>query len=314
MKALVTGGAGFIGSHLCHTLINHDYEVICVDNFLAGEKAKIQDLLNNPQFTLIEHDIIQPLEKATIEKISHLDFVYHLASPASPIKYHQYPIETLLVNSQGTYNLLELSLEKEAKFLYTSTSEIYGDPEQHPQKESYWGKVNPVGPRSCYDEGKRFGEALTMAYIRKRQVKAKIVRIFNTYGPCMSLEDGRVVSNFILQALRNEVLTINGDGQQTRSFCYIDDMIEGLLKMMDSPEHGPINLGNPEEISIQKLAGKIIQLTHSSSRIKFLPLPEDDPYRRQPDIALARQKLNWQPQISLEEGLQKTIKYFQKFI
>lgn len=314
MKALVSGGAGFIGSHLCKVLIKTGQEVVCLDNLIAGEKAKIQDLLNNPQFTFIEHDIIQPLEPETIKKISHLDLVYHLASPASPIKYYQYPIETLLVNSQGTYNLLELSLGKGAKFLYTSTSEVYGDPEQHPQKESYWGKVNPVGPRSCYDEGKRFAEALTMAYFKKKQLDAKIVRIFNTYGPGMSLDDGRVVSNFILQALRNEDLTINGDGRQTRSFCYIDDMIEGLLKMMGSPENGPINLGNPEEVTIRQLAQKIIKTTGSSSKIKFLPLPEDDPYRRQPDITLARQKLNWQPQISLEEGLRKTIEYFKRLV
>lgn len=314
MKALVTGGAGFIGSHLCRKLIEEGSEVICIDNLIAGEKEKVKDLLDHPKFKFIEHDVIKPFNHLAIQPFSHLDLVFHLASPASPEKYSKFPIETLLVNSQGTYNLLQLSVKNKAKFLFTSTSEIYGDPQQHPQKETYWGRVNPVGPRSCYDEGKRFGEALTVNFLERYNLDAKIVRIFNTYGPGMSLDDGRVISNFILQALRGEDLTVQGDGKQTRSFCYIDDMVEGLMKMMFSSESGPINLGNPEEISILDLAKKVIKLTGSKVKIKFTSLPEDDPSRRQPDITKARKKLNWQSQVPLSEGLKKTIEYFRKKI
>lgn len=314
MKTIVAGGAGFIGSHLCKRLINDGHEVICLDNLIAGEREKVKELFDHPKFQFIKHDIIKPLNPSTFKLPAQLDFIYHLASPASPIKYSQYPIETLLVNSQGTYNLLDLSLKSGAKFLFASTSEIYGDPQEHPQKETYWGKVNPVGTRSCYDEGKRFGEALTMAYLRKHKLDTKIVRIFNTYGPGMNLNDGRVVSNFILQALRGEDLTVQGDGTQTRSFCYISDMVEGLLAMMTSKETGPINLGNPEEISILDLAKKVIKLTGLKAKIKFTSLPEDDPARRQPDISLAKEKLNWQPQISLADGLQKTIEYFRQMV
>lgn len=314
MKALVTGGAGFIGSHLCRKLIEEGSEVICVDNLIAGEKEKVKDLLKNSKFKFIEHDVIKPFGRLMEKQFGHLDLIFHLASPASPEKYSKFPIETLLVNSQGTHNLLQLSVKNKAKFLFTSTSEIYGDPQQHPQKETYWGRVNPVGPRSCYDEGKRFGEAISVTFLERHNLDAKIVRIFNTYGPDMSLDDGRVISNFILQALRGEDLTVQGDGKQTRSFCYISDMVEGLLKMMFSSESGPINLGNPEEISILELAKKVIKLTASKTKIKFTPLPEDDPARRQPDITLAKKKLNWEPKVSLDEGLQKTIEYFKKEI
>jgi len=310
-KTLVTGGAGFIGSHLCEKLLDGGNEVWCLDNFITGSRKNIEHLLNNPQFHLIEWDVIKPLEQ-----IPNLDYIYHLASPASPVQYQKYPIETLLVNSVGIYNMLELSRKTGAKFLYTSTSEIYGNPREHPQRETYWGNVNSIGIRSCYDEGKRFGEAMVMAYVRKFDLDGRIARVFNTYGPKMEKNDGRVVSNFIVQALTKQPLTVYGDGSQTRSFCYVDDTVDGLIKLMNEEKaRGEIfNIGNPEEHSIIEFANLIKKLTASSSKIVFNNLPEDDPTRRQPDITRAKQILGWRPKITLEEGLLKTIEYFQQII
>lgn len=309
---LVAGGAGFIGSHLCGTLLDKGYKVICLDNFITGEKENISRLFQNENFSLIEKDII------ALDDLPEFNYLFDLASPASPNaksarSYIAFPIETLLVNSTGTHKLLEQTRKFNAKFLYASTSEIYGDPEVSPQPEDYFGNVNPVGIRSVYDEAKRFGEAITMAYVRKMDLDARIVRIFNTYGPFMRADDGRVVSNFINQALKNEPITIYGEGSQTRSFCYISDMIEGLLAAMfsENTKGEVINLGNPDEKSIKEIAEMIKQNTNSTSEIIHEDLPEDDPKVRKPDISKAQNVLNWQPKISLPEGLEKTIEYFK---
>jgi len=320
---LVAGGAGFIGSHLCKKLLDDNYKVICVDNFLTSDKNNLQNLLKNPEFTLIEHDIIKPIQNSTLRLGlgQSLDYVFHLASPASPNKksaksYINYPIETLLVNSVGTYNLLQLARQFEACFLYASSSEIYGDPEISPQKEEYFGNVNPNGVRSVYDEGKRFGEAMTMGFVRKYDLDARVVRIFNTYGPLMQAQDGRVVSNFINQAIRNKPITVYGKGSQTRSFCYINDMVMGIiLAMSTSNTKGEVfNLGNPDERTILELANLIKKMTNSSSEIIFENLPKDDPKSRKPDIAKAQKMLGWRPKVATEEGLQKTISYFKNII
>ncbi len=305
-RILITGGAGFIGSHLCDYLINKGHDIICVDNLFSGSKNNIRHLLSHPYFEFIRHDIIHPL-------FIEVDQVYHLACPASPIHYQYNPIKTIKTNVIGTINMLGLAKRVKARILLASTSEIYGNPKVHPQPETYWGNVNPIGPRSCYDEGKRVAETLMMDYHRQNNVDIRIVRIFNTYGPRMALNDGRVISNFIVQALRGNPLTVYGDGTQTRSFCYISDLIEGLVKTMEQEDFiGPVNLGNPNEIKIIELAKIVLKLTHSKSDIIFKPLPPDDPVRRCPDITLARQKLNWQPNVSLEEGLKETIKYFSE--
>ncbi|MEO0075296.1 MAG: UDP-glucuronic acid decarboxylase family protein, partial [candidate division WOR-3 bacterium] len=304
-----SGGAGFIGSHLCDYFINQGHKVICVDNFITGQKRNIQHLLANPNFQLINHDIAEKFQ--VDEKINAiLDF----ASPASPKDYLKYPIQTLKTNAYGAHNLLELALKHNAKFLLASTSEVYGDPQVHPQIESYWGNVNPVGPRAVYDESKRFAEAITITYHRELKVDVKIARIFNTYGPRMRADDGRIVPNLICQALRNEPLTIYGDGKQTRSFCYISDMIDGLVKLLSSNITGPINLGNPDEFNMLEFAELVLQITHAKSKIVFEPLPIDDPQKRRPDITLARQQLNWQPKVKLIDGLKPTIEWFKSII
>lgn len=310
--ALVAGGGGFIGSHLCSSLLDKGYKVICLDNFITGEKENISHLLQNENFSLIEKDIV------TLDDLPGFDYLFHLASPASPNarssrSYIAFPIETLLVNSAGTHRLLELAKKNNAKFLYASTSEIYGDPEVSPQSEDYFGNVNPVGVRSVYDEAKRFGESVTMAYVRKFDLDARIVRIFNTYGPKMRADDGRVVSNFINQALKSEPITIYGDGTQTRSFCYITDMIDGLFAAISSEntKGEVINIGNPDEKKISEIAETIKQMTASTSEIVLEKLPEDDPKVRKPDISKANRILDWQPKITLSEGLEKTIEYFK---
>ena len=307
-RILVTGGAGFLGSHLCHRLIKDGNEVICVDNFYSGSKENIRHLLHNPRFELIRHDITMPLYG--VEKV---DEIYNLACPASPVHYQSDPVQTTKVNVVGAINMLGLAKRVGAKILQASTSEVYGDPDVHPQVEGYRGNVNPIGPRACYDEGKRCAETLFFDYLRQHKMPIKVVRIFNTYGPRMHPQDGRVVSNFIVQALHNDDITIYGNGEQTRSFCYVDDLIEAMVRMMATDAHvtGPINIGNPREFSMLQLAQKVIELTGSSSKIVNKPLPEDDPRQRKPDITKAWQVLAWQPQIELEEGLQKTIEYFK---
>jgi UDP-glucuronate decarboxylase len=304
-RVLVTGGGGFLGSHLCKRLLEKGCEVLCVDNFYTGRRANIADLLGNPMFEVLRHDICFPL-------YIEVDEIYNLACPASPIHYQFDPVQTTKTSVHGAINMLGLAKRIKAKILQASTSEVYGDPAVHPQDESYWGNVNPVGFRSCYDEGKRCAETLFFDYYRQNNLKIKVARIFNTYGPKMHPNDGRVVTNFIVQALKNQDITIYGDGLQTRSFCYVDDLIEGLLKLMESPDEftGPVNLGNPKEIAILELAQKIIELTGSRSKIVYKPLPEDDPRQRQPEISLAKQKLGWEPKTDLEEGLRKTIDYF----
>lgn len=305
---LVTGGAGFIGSHLCEALLARGEEVLCLDNFFTGKKSNIQHLLGNPRFELIRHDITHPI-------YLEVDRIFNLACPASPVHYQINPVKTIKTNVLGTLNVLGLAKRVKARVLQASTSEIYGDPLEHPQKETYWGNVNPIGPRSCYDEGKRVAEALFFDYYRQNNVDIRVVRIFNTYGPRMLVNDGRVVSNFIVQALKNEPITVYGDGSQTRSFCYISDLVEGLLKMMDCDGFvGPVNLGNPAEYTILELAQMIKELTNSKSEIVFKPLPKDDPTRRRPDISLAREKLNWEPKVSIRDGLLKTIDYFKKIL
>ena len=308
-RILVTGGAGFIGSHLCEKLLNDGMEVLCVDNFFTGRKDNILELLKNPYFEIIRHDISFPL-------FVEVDEIYNLACPASPIHYQFDPVQTTKTSVVGALNMLGLAKRLKIKVLQASTSEVYGDPIEHPQKESYWGNVNPIGLRACYDEGKRCAETLFFDYYRQHQSKIKVIRIFNTYGPHMHPFDGRVVSNFIIQALKNEAITIYGNGTQTRSFCYVNDLIDGMIKVMGSEDSftGPINLGNPNEISILELAQKIIKLCNSSSKIVFNKLPNDDPARRKPDITLARTKLNWEPKVSLDEGLKLTIEYFNKLI
>ncbi|HPI29067.1 MAG TPA: SDR family oxidoreductase [Bacteroidales bacterium] len=306
-KILVTGGAGFLGSHLCERLLNEGNEVICLDNYFTGQKQNIVHLLDNPYFELIRHDVTMPF-------FIEVDQIYNLACPASPIHYQYNPIKTIKTSVMGAINMLGLAKRIQAKILQSSTSEVYGDPKEHPQNESYWGNVNPIGLRACYDEGKRCAEALFMNYHRQNQVKIKIIRIFNTYGPRMHPHDGRVVSNFILQALNNQDITIYGDGMQTRSFCYADDLIDGMIRMMNTPEDfiGPVNIGNPVEFTILELAQLVIELTKSKSKIIFHPLPADDPMQRKPDIELAKTVLGWEPKIQLREGLEKTIAYFKK--
>jgi UDP-glucuronate decarboxylase len=306
-RILVTGGAGFIGSHLCEALLSKGNDVICLDNFFTGSKQNIVHLIDNPYFELVRHDVIQPF-------YAEVDEIYNLACPASPIHYQYNPIKTIKTSIMGSINMLGLAKRVHAKIMQASTSEVYGDPNVHPQSETYWGHVNPNGIRSCYDEGKRCAETLFMDYHRQNNVKIKIVRIFNTYGPRMDPNDGRVVSNFIVQALRGDDITIFGDGSHTRSFQYVDDLVGGMIKMMDSPDSftGPVNLGNPVEFTITDLAKKILDITRSHSKIIHLPLPEDDPKQRQPDIRLAWEKLIWAPEINLETGLVRTIEYFKK--
>ena len=305
-RILVSGGAGFIGSHLCTRLINDGHEVICLDNFFTGSKDNIAHLMGNHHFEVVRHDVTYPYS-------AEVDEIYNLACPASPIHYQHDPIQTAKTSVMGAINMLGLAMRLDAKVLQASTSEVYGDPIVHPQPEHYWGNVNPVGYRSCYDEGKRCAETLFMDYHRQNDVRVKIIRIFNTYGPRMLPNDGRVVSNFVLQALNNEDITIYGDGKQTRSFQYIDDLIEGMIRMMETEDDftGPVNLGNPNEFSIQELAEKIIAMTGSSSKIVFKSLPNDDPKQRQPDITLAKKKLGWEPTIELEDGLSRMIEYFK---
>jgi UDP-glucuronate decarboxylase len=307
-RVLVTGGAGFIGSHLIERLLERGNDVVCLDNFFTGSKQNIVHLIDNPYFELIRHDIVEPI-------LLEVDDVYNLACPASPVHYQYNPVKTIKTNVLGTINMLGLAKRTHARLFQASTSEVYGDPERHPQKEDYWGHVNPIGIRSCYDEGKRVAETLCMDYHRQNKVPVKLVRIFNTYGPRMAINDGRVVSNFIVQALRNEPITIYGEGQQTRSFCYVDDLVAGFLAMMDKTGDdftGPVNIGNPGEFTIRELADKVIQLTGSKSTIVKCPLPPDDPTQRRPDISLAKEKLGWEPTIHLEEGLKKTIAYFDE--
>lgn len=307
-RILVTGGAGFLGSHLCERLLNEGHDVICLDNYFTGNKQNVVHLLDNPYFELVRHDVITPY-------FAEVDEIYNLACPASPIHYQHNPIKTIKTSVMGAINMLGLAKRVRAKVLQASTSEVYGDPAIHPQPESYWGNVNPNGIRSCYDEGKRCAETLFMDYHRQNNVKIKIIRIFNTYGPRMNPKDGRVVSNFIMQALRNEDITIYGTGEQTRSFQYCDDLIEGMLRTMATGDDfiGPVNLGNPNEFTMLELAQKVIELTNSKSKLIFEPLPQDDPKQRQPNIDLAKEKLTWEPKIQLEEGLKKTIEYFEKF-
>ncbi|MBB1518882.1 SDR family oxidoreductase [Pseudomonas sp. SR9] len=309
MRVLVTGGAGFIGSHLCRRLLADGHEVLSVDNYFTGSRQNIQDLLANPRFEAMRHDVTFPL-------YVEVDRIFNFACPASPIHYQRDPVQTTKTSVHGAINMLGLAKRTGARILQASTSEVYGDPECHPQTESYWGRVNPIGIRSCYDEGKRCAETLFFDYYRQHALDIKVVRIFNTYGPGMQLQDGRVVSNFIVQALRGEDITIYGDGAQTRSFCFVSDLVDGVVAMMDSPADftGPVNLGNPVEYSIAEIAETIISLCGSASRLSYMPLPEDDPRQRQPDISLARERLNWQPSVALEEGLQETIRYFQQVL
>jgi len=305
-RVLVTGGAGFLGSHLCERLLKEGNDILCLDNFFTGNKNNIAHLLGRPHFEVLRHDIINPI-------YLEVDEIYNMACPASPAHYQFNPIKTIKTNVMGAINVLGIAKRTKAKILQASTSEVYGDPDVHPQKESYWGRVNPVGIRSCYDEGKRAAECLMMDYRRQNAVNAKIVRIFNTYVPRMAVNDGRVVSNFIVQALQGKNITVYGNGNHTRSFCYCDDLIDGLIKMMNSADDffGPVNIGNPDEFNILQLARMIIDLTGGSSKIDFQPLPADDPTQRKPDITLAQKKLGWQPKIALEQGLVTTIQYFR---
>jgi len=317
---MVTGGAGFLGSHLCDRLLAEGHDVICLDNLITGRRENIQHLFARPQFHFVRHDITLPMDFPALLSASEgqplpatrrLDYILHFASPASPRDYARHPIHTLKVGALGTYHALGLAKAHDSVFLLASTSEIYGDPEVSPQPEKYWGNVNPIGPRSVYDEAKRFAEAISMAYYREHEVKVRIVRIFNTYGERMRLEDGRALPNFMVQALQGKPLTVYGKGNQTRSLCYVSDLVEGLYRLLTSGQTGPINLGNPEEVSILQLAQAIIRATTSKSSIVYEPLPEDDPQRRQPDITAAREKLGWQPTVSLESGLAKTLPYFR---
>jgi len=305
-KILVTGGAGFLGSHLCERLLDSGNEVLCVDNFFTGSRKNIQHLLSNPNFEFLRHDVTLPLHV-------EVDQIYNLACPASPVHYQFDPVQTTKTSVYGAINMLGLAKRLKARILQASTSEVYGDPEIHPQPEGYWGRVNPVGVRSCYDEGKRCAETLFFDYWRQHGIEIKVVRIFNTYGPRMHPKDGRVVSNFIVQALRGEAITIYGNGHQSRSFCYVDDLIEAIIRMMNAPSDftGPVNIGNPGEFTMLELAELIIKLTGSKSRMLFKPLPSDDPKQRQPDITLAKERLNWRPSVALEDGLKKTISHFK---
>ena len=306
-RILVTGGAGFLGSHLCEVLLNKGHDVLCVDNFYTGAKANIAHLLPHSHFELMRHDITFPL-------YVEVDEIYNLACPASPIHYQNDPVQTTKTSVHGSINMLGLAKRVKARILQASTSEVYGDPRVHPQPEEYWGRVNPIGLRACYDEGKRCAETLFMDYRRQHNLRVKIARIFNTYGPRMHPNDGRVVSNFIVQALANEPITVYGDGRQTRSFCFVDDLVQALITLMQTPDEfcGPVNLGNPTEFTILELAQTVIALTGSSSSIRFMPLPSDDPVQRQPDISLARNVLGWEPMVQLAEGLEKTIRYFRE--
>ncbi len=308
-RILITGGAGFLGSHLCERLLAQGHEVICADNYFTGSKANIAHLLKHPYFELMRHDVTFPL-------YVEVDEIYNMACPASPVHYQYDPVQTTKTSVHGAINMLGLAKRVRAKILQASTSEVYGDPKIHPQREDYWGHVNPIGIRSCYDEGKRCAETLFFDYHRQNQVRIKVARIFNTYGPRMHPHDGRVVSNFIVQALNNESISIYGDGKQTRSFCYVDDLVGGLMNLMNSPDDvtGPINIGNPGEFTMLELAEKVIALSGSKSKLEFKPLPADDPKQRQPDITLAKKVLNWQPTINLDEGLTKTIAYFKTLI
>ncbi len=306
-RILITGGAGFLGSHLCERLLNDGNDVLCVDNYYTGRRKNIEHLLSNPSFEAMRHDITFPL-------YVEVDEIYNMACPASPVHYQYDPVQTTKTSVHGAINMLGLAKRLNAKILQASTSEVYGDPEENPQRETYWGRVNPIGPRSCYDEGKRCAETLFFDYYRQHGMKIKVARIFNTFGPRMLPDDGRVVSNFIVQALRNEPVTLYGDGNQTRSFCYVDDMVEGMIRLMETEDDftGPVNLGNPEEISMAELANIIIRMTGSNSDIVHMPLPVDDPIRRKPDITLANEKLGWLPVVSLKEGLEQTIGYFKQ--
>ena len=305
-RALVTGGSGFLGSHLCDALLGEGYRVVAADNLLTGSLENIAHLRNDARFEFVEKDVCEPAEWGT------LDYVFHFASPASPVDYAKHGIETLRVGSAGTFAALEAARRGGAKFMMASTSECYGDPLIHPQPESYWGNVNPIGPRSVYDEAKRFSEAVTAAYRRYHKVDTRILRIFNTYGPRMQLHDGRVIPNFMWQALRGEDLTVYGDGSQTRSFCYVSDEIDGILRLAKSDEHEPVNVGNPQEFTVLECARKVIAVTGSRSKIKFEPLPQDDPKQRKPDIAKARRLLGWEPKVDLDHGLKLSLEYFQK--
>jgi len=305
MRILVTGGAGFLGSHLCVRLLRDGHEVLCLDNFFTGRKKNIAEFMCNPSFELVRHDIVLPI-------LLEVDRIYHLACPASPIHYQYNPVKTIKTNIMGTLNMLGIAKRVNARILLASTSEVYGDPAVHPQQEDYWGNVNPIGIRSCYDEGKRAAETLMMDYHRQNRVDIKIMRIFNTYGPRMLADDGRVVSNFIVQALRGENISVYGNGSQTRSFCYVDDLIDGMVKLMNSENFtGPVNIGNPDEYTILDFAKKIITMTNSKSQIAYKPLPSDDPSQRMPDITLAAEKLGWKPKVSVDEGLRRTIEYFK---
>ena len=306
-KILVTGGAGFLGSHLCDLLIEKRHDVLCVDNFFTGSKGNVAHLLGNPLFELLRHDVTFPL-------YVEVDQIFNLACPASPIHYQFDPVQTTKTSVHGAINMLGLAKRTRARILQASTSEVYGDPEVHPQPEGYWGRVNPIGIRSCYDEGKRCAETLFFDYYRQHNLDIKVLRIFNTYGPRMHPNDGRVVSNFIVQALKGNPITIYGDGQQSRSFCYVDDLLDGMMRFMESPPGvtGPMNMGNPKEFTMLELAENVIRLTQSRSKLVFEPLPQDDPRQRQPDISLARSQLGWEPKVSLEDGLKETIAYFRK--
>ena len=308
MRVLVTGGAGFIGSHLCERLLADRHEVMCLDNFYTGRRANIAHLLSNTDFEVIRHDVTQPI-------LLEPDRIFHLACPASPVHYQWNPVKTVKTNVMGIINMLGLAKRVKARILHASTSEVYGDPEVHPQREDYWGNVNPIGPRSCYDEGKRVAETLCFDYHRQNGVDIRVVRIFNTYGPRMLMNDGRVVSNFVVQALRGEDITVYGEGSQTRSFCFVDDLIDAFVLMMEQEQDvGPVNLGNPGEFTIRQLAELVIELTGSKSKLVQRPLPKDDPTRRQPDITRAKNLLDWEPEVQLREGLSRTIKYFEELL
>jgi UDP-glucuronate decarboxylase len=307
-RVLVTGGAGFLGSHLCERLVGQGDEVICLDNFFTGSKANVSHLLSNPRFEVVRHDIVNPI-------LLEVDQIYNLACPASPVHYQFNPVKTVKTSVMGVINMLGMAKRVQARVLQASTSEVYGDPKEHPQRESYWGHVNTIGPRSCYDEGKRVAETLMMDYHRQNNVDIRIVRIFNTYGPRMAVNDGRVVSNFIVQALRNEPITIYGEGTQTRSFCFVSDLIEGIYRMMNTEGlTGPVNIGNPAEFTIRQLADLVIELTGSRSELVKRPLPQDDPVQRQPDISLAIEKLGWEPTVQLRAGLEQTVAYFERVL
>ena len=308
-RIMITGGAGFVGSHLCDRLLTEGHDVLCVDNFFTGSKANVSHLFSTPRFELMRHDVTFPL-------YVEVDQIYNLACPASPVHYQRDPVQTTKTSVHGAINMLGLAKRLKARIFQASTSEVYGDPDIHPQPESYWGRVNPIGPRSCYDEGKRCAETLFFDYHRQHNLDIKVVRIFNTYGPRMHPNDGRVVSNFIVQALKGEDITIYGSGQQTRSFCYVDDMVDGFLRMMSTERGftGPVNLGNPGEFTMLELAEEVLTLVGSKSKLVFMPLPVDDPKQRQPDITLAKEKLDWSPKVNLEDGLKETVHYFKKLL